>query len=196
MRTLVIYILTEFAGWKSAGPAAESQVLRLQIALQQGDVEAFEQHVMDVSTPSNKKYGQHFQTHEEMKRMLLPTEAATSSVAAWLKAAGVEEVEQDADWVTIKTTVGVANKMLETQFAWFVSEEEKPRKVLRALEYSVPEDVATYINLVQPTTRFAAIRASHETEKEIFGLQRIDFAAGANATVNCDIFRTFWRKAR
>ena len=70
--TLVTYILTEFAGWKSAGPAAESQVLRLQIALQQGDVEAFEQHVMDVSTPSNKKYGQHFQTHEEMKRMLLP----------------------------------------------------------------------------------------------------------------------------
>ncbi|KAF3037579.1 Tripeptidyl-peptidase sed2 [Didymella keratinophila] len=174
-------------GWKAAGLADESQVLKLQIALQQGDAEAFEQHVMEVSTPSNKKYGQHFQSHDEMKRMLLPTEEASSSVAAWLKAAGVEDFQQDADWVTLKTTVGVANKMLETQFAWYVSEEAKPRKVLRALEYSVPEDVASYINLVQPTTRFAAIRANHETGKEISGLQVIEVAVSANTTVNCDV---------
>ncbi|KAF1928496.1 tripeptidyl-peptidase 1 precursor [Didymella exigua CBS 183.55] len=174
-------------GWKATGLADDSQVLKLQIALQQGDAEAFEQHVMDVSTPSNKKYGQHFQSHEEMKKMLLPTEEASSSVAAWLKAAGVENVETDADWVTFKTTVGVANKMLETQFAWYVSEEAKPRKVLRALEYSVPEEVASYINLVQPTTRFAAIRANHETGREISGLQVIEGAASVNATVNCDV---------
>lgn len=175
------------AGWKASGLADDSQVLKLQIALQQGDAEAFEQHVMDVSTPSSAKYGQHYQSHEEMKRMLLPTEEASSSVAAWLKSAGVENFQQDADWVRFQTTVGVANKMLETQFAWYVSEEAKPRKVLRALEYSVPEDVASFINLVQPTTRFSAIRASHETGREISGLQVIEVAATVNATVNCDV---------
>lgn len=159
-------------------------MLKLQIALQQGDAKGFEQAVLDMSTPSHPKYGQHFQNHVEMKRMLLPSEETISSVTTWLKSAGINDVEEDADWVTFKTTVGVANKMLDTEFAWYVSEEEKPRKLLRALEYSVPDDVAQHINLVQPTTRFAAIRTNHETEREIIGIQ---LASTANGTVNCDV---------
>jgi tripeptidyl-peptidase-1 len=46
-------------GWKLQGPADDSQVLKLQIALKQGDVEAFEQAVLDMSTPSHPNYGQH-----------------------------------------------------------------------------------------------------------------------------------------
>jgi len=139
---------------------------------------------MDMSTPSNAKYGLHFQSHDEMKRMLLPSDETVSAVSAWLKAAGIEKFEEDADWVTFKTTVGVANELLGTQFSWFVSDEPKPKKVLRTLEYSVPDDVAQHINLVQPTTRFAAIRANHETEREIYGLQLV--STPGNVTVNCD----------
>jgi subtilase family serine protease len=92
---------------------------------------------MDISTPSNAKYGQHFESHEEMKRMLMPSEETVSSVSAWLKAAGIENFETDADWVTFKTTVGVANELLGTKFSWFVSEESTPRKVLRTLEFQM-----------------------------------------------------------
>lgn len=158
-------------GWKLQGPAEDSQAIKLQIALQQGDVEGFEQAVLDMSTPSHPKYGQHFNDHDEMKRMLLPSQESLSSVHTWLKSAGIEIIEEDADWVTFKTTVGVANKILDTQFAWFVSDEEKPRTVLRTLEYSVPEDIAQHINLVQPTTRFAAPRPNHETMTQIFEIQ-------------------------
>ncbi|KAI0443895.1 subtilisin-like protein [Xylaria telfairii] len=171
-------------GWKLQGPAEDSQVIKLQIALQQGDVEGFEKAVLDMSTPSHPNYGQHFQDHDEMKRMLLPSQDSLSSVHSWLKNAGVESVKEDADWITVKTTVGVANKLLDTQFAWFVSEEAKPRKILRTLEYSVPEDVAEHINLVQPTTRFAAIRANHETSSQIFEVQV------AAADDNCDALIT------
>ena len=41
------------------GPAEDSQVIKLQIALQQGDVEGFEQAVLDMSTPNHTNYGQH-----------------------------------------------------------------------------------------------------------------------------------------
>jgi tripeptidyl-peptidase-1 len=158
-------------------------MLKLQIALHQNDAQGFEQHVLDISTPSNAKYGMHYSSHDEMKRMLAPTAQTVSSVTAWLKAAGIDSVEVDSDWATFKTTVGTANKLLDTQFGWYISDEAKPRKVLRTLEYSVPEDVAQYVNLIQPTTRFASIRANHETELEIVGLQ---LAAVANSTVNCD----------
>ena len=116
--------------------------------------------------------------------MLMPSEQTVSSVSSWLKAAGIESFETDADWVTFKTTVGVANELLGTQFSWFLSNEAKPRKVLRTLEYSVPDEVAQHINMVQPTTRFAAIRAAHQTEHEILG---ITLDSSANVTVNCDL---------
>ncbi|KAI4677832.1 Tripeptidyl-peptidase sed2 [Alternaria sp. BMP 2799] len=170
-------------GWKLQGPASDAHTLKLQIALTQGDTAGFEQTVMDISTPSNPKYGQHYESHEEMKRMLMPSEETVSSVSSWLKSAGIEKFETDADWVTFRTTVGVANELLGTKFSWFVSEESTPRKVLRTLEYSVPDEIADHINLVQPTTRFAAIRANHETEREIFGIQ---LASSPNITVNCD----------
>ncbi|KAI0401318.1 subtilisin-like protein [Xylaria palmicola] len=174
-------------GWKLQGPAADGQVIKLQIALQQGDVEGFEQAVLDMSTPDHPSYGQHFQDHDEMKRMLLPRQESLSSVHTWLREAGVESVEEDADWITFKTTVGVANKMLDTQFAWFVSEEEKPRKVLRTLEYSVPDGIAEHINLVQPTTRFAAIRPNHQTSERIFEVQ---LSAVADPEAVCDTLIT------
>jgi len=170
-------------GWKFHGPASDKQTLTLKIALQQNDARAFEQTVLDMSTPSHPNYGLHFESHDEMKKMLLPSQATLSTVAAWLKSAGIQDVEEDADWMTFETTVGVANQMLDTKFAWYLSEEAKPRKILRTLEYSIPDHVAQHINLVQPTTRFSSVRANHGTGHELVGLQ---FAALANNTVNCD----------
>ncbi|KAJ8127623.1 hypothetical protein O1611_g6016 [Lasiodiplodia mahajangana] len=46
-------------GWKLQGPAEDSQTIKLQIALLQGDVDGFEQAVLDMSTPSHPNYGQH-----------------------------------------------------------------------------------------------------------------------------------------
>ncbi|KAI0205094.1 peptidase S8/S53 domain-containing protein [Astrocystis sublimbata] len=172
-------------GWNLQGPAEDGQVIKLQIALQQGDAEGFEQAVLDMSTPTHPSYGQHFEDHDEMKRMLLPSQESLSSVHTWLKDAGVESVEEDADWVSFKTTVGVANRMLGTQFSWFVSDEDKPRKILRTLEYSVPEEVADHINLVQPTTRFSTLRANHETSSPVF-----EFHVSAAAPDDCDVMIT------
>lgn len=170
-------------GWKFDTEAAGDQKLRLQIALKQGDAAGFEQLVLDISTPSNSKYGQHFESHSEMKRMLLPSQEASSTVAAWLKEAGVTDFKLDSDWLSLETTVGVANKLLDTKFGWYISSDAKQRKVLRTLEYSLPDTVAEHVNLVQPTTRFAAVRPNHGTETEIVGYH---LAAGADGKTDCD----------
>jgi len=39
------------AGWKFTAPASKDEPIRLQIALKQGDVTAFEQAVIEMSTP-------------------------------------------------------------------------------------------------------------------------------------------------
>ncbi|KAF2117315.1 peptidase S8/S53 domain-containing protein [Lophiotrema nucula] len=167
-------------GWKFLGHASDNEAIRLQIALKQGDVEAFEQAVIDMSTPEHPNYGKHFQDHDEMKRMLLPSDESLHSVLEWLQQGGVEGKE-DSDWVDLSTTVGVANELLSTKFGWYFSEDFGKR--LRTLEYSVPEEISEHINTIQPTIRFGQGRPNHATSQvlpddEIF----VDAAAAANAT--------------
>lgn len=119
-----------------------------------------------MSMPSSPNYGKHFQSHDEMKRMLLPSDDAVDAVLDWLQSAGITDIEEDADWINFRTTVGVANDLLDTQFQWFVSETSSHVRRLRALEYSIPESVTPHINMVQPTTRFGQIRRHHTTSRE------------------------------
>lgn len=152
------------SGWRFSRAARDDQPIRLQIALQQHDVDAFEQAVLDMSTPGHPRYGRHFQSHDEMKRLLLPSDEAVDAVVAWLQRAGVRDIEQDADWINFRTTVGVANQLLDTQFGWYVSDDTHVRR-LRALEYSVPDELSQHIYMIQPTTRFGHVRPERKNSR-------------------------------
>lgn len=87
------------------------------------------------------------------------------------------------DWVTLNTTVAVADKMLDARFAWYEpapdgytattlsrsrrgwpAQQDERRQQLRTLSYGVPDDrVARHIDLVQPTTRFGGPAAQRAT---------------------------------
>jgi tripeptidyl-peptidase-1 len=109
-----------------------------------------------MSTPGHPKYGQHFQSHDEMKKMLLPSEEAISSVRHWLESAGIFDIEMDADWMNFRTTVDVASSLLDTEFKYYANEVKDINR-LRTLQYSVPESVTPHVNMIQPTTRFGQI---------------------------------------
>jgi tripeptidyl-peptidase-1 len=117
--------------------------LKLQIALAQGDAVGFEEAVMEMSTPDHPSYGKHFQTHEEMKRMLQPSAESADSIREWLESAGITQIEQDADWMTFYTTVETANELLAANFQYYVSNARHIER-LRTLEYSVQHDSAHY----------------------------------------------------
>ena len=59
-----------------------------------------------------------------------------------------------------------ANKLLDTEFAWYHNTEEN-HSVLRTLVYSVPEEVRKYINFIQPTTRFGSVKPLSSTAQII-----------------------------
>jgi tripeptidyl-peptidase-1 len=136
--------------------------MRLQIALTQGDAAGFESAVLDMSTPDHPSYGKHFQTHEEMKRMLQPSAESADSVRDWLESAGITRIEQDADWMTFYTTVEKANQLLAANFQFYVSNVKHIER-LRTLEYSVPDELMSHVNMIQPTTRFGQLHAQRST---------------------------------
>ncbi|PLB33746.1 S53 family peptidase [Aspergillus candidus] len=147
-------------GWRYSHHPAADEPLRLQIALAQGDPEGFEKVAMDMATPGHENYGKHFDSHDEMKRMLLPRDESVSVVRDWLSAAGIDNVQQDADWIKFSTSVSKANALLDASFQWYASATRDVRR-LRTLRYSVPEAVAQHVNTIQPTTRFGQIRPNH-----------------------------------
>ncbi|KAB8237172.1 polynucleotide 3'-phosphatase [Aspergillus alliaceus] len=143
-------------GWHYSNTPSGDTPIALKIALQQHDVAGFEKALLEMSDPDHPSYGKHFKTHDEMKRMLLPTDTAVDAVREWLGSAGISDVDQDADWINFRTTVDKANALLDADFKWYVS-QAKPIRRLRTLQYSIPDSVASHVNVIQPTTRFGKI---------------------------------------
>ncbi|GAB1214565.1 Tripeptidyl-peptidase sed2 [Aspergillus terreus] len=175
-------------GWHFSHAAQADAPINLKIALKQHDVEGFEQALLDMSTPGHENYGKHFHEHDEMKRMLLPSDSAVDAVQTWLTSAGITDYDLDADWINLRTTVEHANALLDTQFGWYENEVRHITR-LRTLQYSIPETVAAHINMVQPTTRFGQIRPdratfhAHHTSSDARILSAL--AAASNST-SCD----------
>jgi tripeptidyl-peptidase-1 len=150
-------------GWTEVRSASPDTRLTLRIALDQPGQAAFEQKLMEISTPDHPTYGQHL-SHAEIKALLKPRDASTSTVLAWLAAAGIkqEDIENDGEWVNFKVAVKTAEEMLDTKFSVYAHEEDK-KELVRTLKYSVPKSVAEHINLIQPTTRFSRMLPERST---------------------------------
>lgn len=140
-------------GWKWAQNAQPEEPVRLRLSLKQQNLDEFYDSLMQVSTPEHPRYGQHYEGHE-LRSLLKPSDEATSTALRWLQENNVTSIRDDGDYIFLRTTVATANKMLDTQFAWY--RNEAGEHLLRTMRYSVPQDVAAHINFVQPTTRFGS----------------------------------------
>lgn len=117
---------------------------------------------MEMSTPDHPNYGNHFRTHDEMKRMLQPSVASVDAVREWLEGVGITDIQQDADWMTFQTTVETANDLLDANFQYYINNVMHVER-LRTLEYSIPDSIMSHVNLVTPTTRFERFHADRHT---------------------------------
>lgn len=136
-------------GWEQKHPPAASKRLRFRIALRQENAYAFEQHVIDISTPDHAKYGQHMD-RTELKRMLQPSEAASSAVLGWLKSQGVPDadIEDDGDWINFYVPTVEAERILDTRFYYYSNSISDINRI-RTLHYSVPANLHQYIQMIQ-----------------------------------------------
>ena len=174
-------------GWhqKQAPPA--SKRLHFRIALRQENAFAFEQHVIDISTPGHSKYGEHM-SHSELKRMLQPSSHASEAVLGWLKSQGVPstDIEDDGDWINFYVQTVEAERILDTRFYYYSNSISDVQRI-RTLHYSVPQSIHQYIQMIQPTTRFGQMKAERSTISDYFeiGPQRgpgLYHGDGLNAT--------------
>ena len=155
-------------GWHQKQPPPASKRLRFRIALKQENAYAFEQHVLEISTPDHPHYGQHM-SKSELKRMLQPSEEASGAVLNWLRYQGVPDgdIENDGDWINFYVPTVEAERMLDTRFYYYTNEHADVKSI-RTLHYSVPANLLPYIQMIQPTTRFGQMKAERSTISESF----------------------------
>ena len=146
-------------GWTKVGAPADSSTITLQIGLQEQNLDKLESMIYAVSTPGGASYGKHMD-RDDVSAMLQPSSDSNIAVLAWLKQAGVATVHSDGTWVTFATTVGTANKLLNTEFNYYESDGVTK---LRTMGYSIPDSLASHIDLITPTTYFGKTTANAPT---------------------------------
>lgn len=170
-------------GWTKVSPALSTDKLSLKIALKQQHADALEQAVLSVSTPGSPDYGKHL-SRDELRRFVAPSTLSVDSVTSWLAAYGIQPAV-DNDWLTISTDVATADALLDAEFAWYEYDGGGGKK-LRTLSYSVPDEVAEHVDMVQPTTRFGQLGAKRSTIFDMTILEEEEEAAVRVAATAAD----------
>ncbi|KAJ8087301.1 hypothetical protein PM082_006131 [Marasmius tenuissimus] len=138
-----------------AGKPDASSTLNLRVALVSKDIKGLEKALFDVSTPGNALYGQHLSL-DEVKAFAGPNPASIAAVSQWLSDNGASDVKTTGpfeDWIDFTVPVSTADSLLQTNFESFVH-VPTGEKLVRTLQYSIPQDLVEHIELVHPTTTF------------------------------------------
>ncbi|KAI0004848.1 tripeptidyl-peptidase [Xylariaceae sp. FL0662B] len=176
-------------GWVEIRRALPDELISLRVALPQQHEAALEQAVLEISTPGNPNYGRHM-SRDELRVYTAPTKKSVSSVVNWLADSGVK-YSVNNDWIAFTTNVKTANALLNTTFAWYQYEAGGGPK-LRTLAYSIPDEVAGNIDLIQPTTRFGQLGVKKSTIFDMQILEPIQEDADVNlaaSTAECNTSR-------
>jgi tripeptidyl-peptidase-1 len=127
------------------------------------------------------------------QELIKPRDSSTSTVLSWLKVAGVpsSDIDDRGDWINFSVVVAEAERLLGTKFYSFKQKNGKnSTQIIRTLQYSLPESIAPLVATIQPTTRFAQLRAQKTSlfEAEYMGKTTSDSstAASTNKSSNPD----------
>ncbi|KAJ7490735.1 family S53 protease [Mycena latifolia] len=141
-------------GFSRVGPAAVSSSVNLRIALSSRDIPGLEKALLDVSNPSSANYGKHL-NKAKVNAFLAPSDKAVAAVQSWLSSHGlaVDSSSSAGHWISVSVPIPKANKMLSANYETFMH-MSSGKTYPRTLSFSLPTEVASYIDHIHPTTTF------------------------------------------
>eukprot|EP00475_Leptophrys_vorax_P004048 TRINITY_DN1239_c0_g1_i1.p1 TRINITY_DN1239_c0_g1~~TRINITY_DN1239_c0_g1_i1.p1 ORF type:complete len:640 (-),score=176.55 TRINITY_DN1239_c0_g1_i1:85-2004(-) len=157
---------THPSSWLHRGPAERDQVLELNIALKQRNLDVLEEAFWKVSDPNHQHYG-NFMEIDEILDLIAPPKYEHDKVVEWIKSFGVHDsdIRSFRDSISIKVPVSVAQSMFSTEFHNF-NHHQGGRTVTKQLGiYSIPAELADSIDLIGGISEFPSVRKSVRSKK-------------------------------
>lgn len=140
-------------GWILQSKARGQEKIELTFAVHQQNLHTLEQIALNVSDPTNPQYGHHL-SRDEVDTLIAPAQSDVATVKNWLQQfdGDVHSTGND-DFITLSTTVSVAESMLGGQY----HEYKHPISGAFALRMdrapALSTDVATALDFISPTTQ-------------------------------------------
>ncbi|PRP80870.1 hypothetical protein PROFUN_11425 [Planoprotostelium fungivorum] len=121
--------------------------IKLTFALKQRNLDKLDALFWDVSNPESPQYGHHLR-QSEVVELVSPSQKSVAVVTDWLHNHGVSKMQltESRDFMTISTSISVAEALLETKFSTFVHISGK--RGYKMSSYSVPSHVAPHLDFV------------------------------------------------
>lgn len=151
-------------GWSEVEDAALSRradathVFTLGLTMQ--NVDQLESKLLSVSLPGSASYGQHLDA-DDIASTYGASETAVQAVSSWLESSGVvQDYAVRGAFVDIATTVAGANELFNASYKYYSNAAAATDVTkLRTLSYSVPDDLAEHVALVDPGNYFGNMMA-------------------------------------
>lgn len=118
------------------------------------------------SNPNSKNYGKHL-SKEDIMKMFAVDDSKIDSVKNWLEKAGISadniKVPDSRNWVTFTTTAGQLEKMLNTKYHEYAS-DDSDKTLVGTDEYQLPADLSPIIDYVSPGVAMNKRISSHNVK--------------------------------
>ncbi|KAG9590356.1 subtilisin-like protein, partial [Aureobasidium melanogenum] len=145
-------------GWSEIESPSPSTRFKLSIALIPANKELLHKTLTNISTPGHEDYGKYL-NESELQTVVRPSETSTNAVLKFLEDSGIprSDFEQHGDWIDFTTDAKTANKMMDASFKTYREDTGRDIVIVRTKEYSLPEEVARHVNMIEPTTQFPTV---------------------------------------
>ncbi|PIG82539.1 tripeptidyl-peptidase sed3 [Aspergillus arachidicola] len=179
--------------WVDVGTPSPSKPIELQLAVRPEKIPEFEQRVIEISTPGSQNYGHHM-SRDEVRNFLYSSDVAPRKVLSWLNAAHipVTSINKYTGWITFTVPISQAEQLLRTRFYTFEHKKSKTT-VVRTLKYSVPKELRSFVQMIQPTTRFGQLMPQAEPPLlQALPVTLKDLVAGCSSIVTPSCLRKLY----
>ncbi|QPG98144.1 hypothetical protein C2857_007305 [Epichloe festucae Fl1] len=194
--------MTNTMGWNKREAANGEQRVPVRIALKQENLDKGMDYIMKVSDPTSAKYGQHYKA-SNVADLFAPSKETIDSVKAWLVKSGIPAdkiaLSKSKGWLRFDTTVDQLQSLVKADYHVYENLQSRDDHI-GTDEYSLPPDVARFVDFVLPGTTFATTNKRADNKnvvnaiKEPFVPLSKDQAAGLKAKINgtatCDEYIT------
>jgi tripeptidyl-peptidase-1 len=147
-------------GWRHVGPANGSEIMKLRLVVNGGRENELAQKLLEISTQGHADFGNHL-NQEQVTALVAPDISIIRTINMWISSfPGVGELDycHETSSISFQSTVMGASEMFRTSFATYQAADIEDGSIIRTLQYSLPQDLITYISLIHPITYFPNIK--------------------------------------
>ncbi|KAJ5338606.1 hypothetical protein N7452_005334 [Penicillium brevicompactum] len=142
------------SGWSLASEPSKNSTISLSIALGRQNLDQLESKLTKLSTPGSAEYGKWLEKDEVDSQFPIVDNAP---VVKWLHDAGISTVAPDGALLNFTGSIDNVNRLLNASFAYYQNGESTK---LRTTQYSIPDELATYIDIISPTVYFGKAQSA------------------------------------